>query len=74
MNATEGRIRDHAEAAAILGFTQSRMTQVMSLLLLSPEIQEPILSGVLAPRERDLRKATRMTMWEEQCRPLVGCG
>ena len=39
----DGEIRNLSEAARRLGLTRARVTQVMNLLLLAPEIQEAIL-------------------------------
>lgn len=40
-----GEIRDQAEAARRLGVTRARMTQILDLTLLAPDIQEQILSS-----------------------------
>ena len=39
----EGRLRDYADAARVLGVTRARMTQVMDLLLLPVPVQEDVL-------------------------------
>ena len=39
----EGRLRDYAEAAGVLGLTRARVTQVMNLMLLAPEIQDAVV-------------------------------
>ena len=39
----EGRLRDYANAASVLGVTRARMTQVMDLLLLPVPVQEDVL-------------------------------
>ena len=41
----EGRARDYADIARQLGVTRARVTQIVSLLLLSPDIQAAILTG-----------------------------
>ena len=41
-----GAITDYSAAAAALGITRARLSQVASLLLLSPEIQDMILAAV----------------------------
>ena len=48
-----GELRDLADAARALGFTRARVTQVVSLLLLAPEIQEAILDLPLVAHGRD---------------------
>ena len=54
----DGRIRagefsDMASAARQNGIKRARMTQLMNLLLLAPEIQEAILSMPVVDRGRD---------------------
>jgi hypothetical protein len=57
-----------------LGFTRARVTQLMDLLLLAPEVQEEILFLELPPgaqpvSERGLREAVLGTIdWQEQRR------
>ena len=41
----EGRLRDYAEAARVLGITRARMTQVMDLALLPVTDQNNLLAG-----------------------------
>ena len=62
----DGALRDYAAAARALGVTRARVTQVMNLLLLAPEIQEAILTGELRFGERGLRAVVRVTDWERQ--------
>lgn len=56
----------YADAARTLGLTRARLTQVMNLLLLAPEIQEQILVGGLDLTERGFRQAVRTPAWAEQ--------
>ncbi len=49
----EGELRDLADAARSLGLTRARVTQVASLLLLAPEIQEAVLDLPLVTNDRD---------------------
>ena len=68
-----GELRDHADAARALGFTRARISQIMSLLLLAPDIQEEVLSlrhpaGREPLCERDLRRVFRHLVWEDQRR------
>lgn len=63
-----GRIADRAEIARRLHWTRARVSQVMDLLLLAPDIQEEVLfleagSGVT---ERSLRAVMRHEDWREQ--------
>ncbi len=48
-----GELRDLADAARALGLTRARVTQVVSLLLLAPEIQEAIVDLPLVTNGRD---------------------
>jgi hypothetical protein len=53
------------------GDTRTRMTQIMNLLLLAPDIQEAILlrgcdhAGQI-PAERELRRLTSTVFWPDQ--------
>lgn len=68
----EGKIADQSELARLVHVTQPRMTQIMNLLHLAPDIQEEILhlppvgDGRDPVTERDLRPITRMVDWEQQ--------
>jgi hypothetical protein len=61
-----------------LGFTRARVTQLMDLLFLAPEVQEEILFLELPPgtqpvSERGLREAVLGTIdWQEQRRRWEG--
>ena len=59
-------LKDYAHAARILGLTRARMAQVIKLLLLSPHLQESILSGKLQVSERQLRPILLLPSWKEQ--------
>jgi hypothetical protein len=63
-------VRDYAELARLGKVTRARMTQIMKLLDLAPDIQEQIL--FLAPlqglNERKLRGVVTPADWEEQRR------
>jgi hypothetical protein len=63
-------IHDYAEAARLGQVTRARMTQIMKLLSLAPDIQEQIL--FLPPlsrlNERNLRPIAKQLDWEEQRR------
>ncbi len=61
-----GAMPDYAAAARALGLTRARLTQVMNLLLLAPEIQERILSGAMPGTERGLRAVVREPNWAGQ--------
>lgn len=66
-----GVARDRAEVARRLGLTRARLTQLMDLTLLAPEIQEKILflesvDGVEPMSERLARQVTRAGCWNRQ--------
>lgn len=66
-----GEIRDQAEAARRLGLTRARLTQVLDLTLLAPEVQEAVLlpeTGdlITALTAGDLRRASRAISWTQQ--------
>jgi hypothetical protein len=63
-------IRDYAEAAHLGRVTRARMTQVMRLLNLAPDIQEQILFLPLSQgvNERNLRPIASRIDWDEQRR------
>ncbi len=68
-----GEVRDYADLARLGYVSRARLTQVMNLLLLAPDIQESLLCGsVLAAqrplRETQLRALTAMVDWHEQRR------
>jgi hypothetical protein len=66
----DGVLHDYAVAARILGVTRARMTQVLNLILLAPEIQERVLLGTLEVRERRLREALCSMEWDLQQQEL----
>ena len=66
----EETIRDYAELARLGRVTRARMTQIMKLLHLAPDIQEqilflPLMRGL---NERNLRPIASRVDWEEQRR------
>jgi len=70
----DGGVADQSELARLAHVTQPRMTQIMNLLNLSPDIQEeilhlpPVTAGRDLMTERDLRPILRMTPWSTQRR------
>lgn len=66
----EGKMPDFAELARLGGVTRARMTQIMQLLDLAPDIQEQILflPAVKRLNERNLRSIVRRIDWDEQRR------
>lgn len=70
-----GAIADQTEAAQVGHVTRARMTQIMNLLLLAPDIQEAILDLPRVSRgrdpisETDMRPITAEMDWDDQrCR------
>lgn len=70
----QGVVQDYAEIARLTGVTRARVTQIMNLNLLAPEIQEEIL---LLPKtlhgkdlivERNVRNTTKNIDWIKQKR------
>jgi hypothetical protein len=66
----EERVRDYAELARLGKVTRARMTQIMKLLDLAPDIQEQILflPPVKGLTERNLRPIVGRFDWREQRR------
>jgi hypothetical protein len=68
-----GTVSDRAEVARRLGFTRARVTHLMDLTLLAPDLQERVLGleavdGVEPISERELRKVAHARTWDEQRR------
>lgn len=66
-----GEIRDQAEAARRLKLTRARLTQILDLALLAPDVQEGVLAweaigGKEPASERDLRTTARASGWNKQ--------
>ena len=66
----DGTMRDYAELARLGRVTRARMTQIMKLLDLAPDIQEKILflPFVKGLNERNLRRIVSRIDWDEQRR------
>lgn len=68
----EGVVSDMSELAQLARVTQPRMTQIMNLLHLAPDIQEELLflGGICSGRERIHERALRpicaLDRWEAQ--------
>jgi hypothetical protein len=68
----EGVVQDYAELARLGHVTRARMTQIMNLLNLAPDIQEEILflpavtTGRDPVAERNLRRVTAIVRWDRQ--------
>jgi len=68
----DGVVADQAELARLGHVTRARLTQIMNLLHLAPDIQEAILflppvdHGRDPITERDLRRVTPILDWRKQ--------
>lgn len=74
----DGEIRDLADIARLGHVTRARVTQIMNLLHLAPDIQEAILAlprveeGRNPITERDLRPIAAIVDWRKQRRSWAG--
>ena len=68
----EGKVASQSELARLAHVTQPRMTQIMNLNHLAPDIQEqilflpPVIQGRDLITERDLRPLVKLPLWSEQ--------
>jgi predicted XRE-type DNA-binding protein len=68
----QGLLADYGAAAKLLGVSQPRLTHLMSLTMLAPQIQEAILAGTIAPADKALRRIARVADWREQLAMVAG--
>ncbi len=70
----EGKVTDQSELARLVRVTQPRMTQIVNLNHLAPDIQDallhlpPVVSGRASVVERDLRPIAAEVDWRKQRR------
>jgi hypothetical protein len=67
----DGRLANRATISRKLGLTRARVTQLLNLVLLAPDIQDEILGleavdGAEPIRERGLREVVKEVEWGEQ--------
>ena len=65
----EDGVKDYAEIARLTGTSRARITQIMNLTLLAPEIQEKILDlheVKSIKTERRIRMIAGIKLWKEQ--------
>ncbi len=67
----QGKVRDQADVARRLGFTRARITHLLDLLLLAPDLQEQVLfleavDGIQPFSERALRAVAHLGIWGKQ--------
>lgn len=66
-----GDVHHRADAACRMGLTRARITQLLDLTLLAPDLQESILfaeavEGIEPFGEREAREVLRLRSWAEQ--------
>ena len=66
-----GAVRDYADLARLGCVTRARLTQIMNLLLLAPDLQEQLLLVTTAIPERRLRGVVKLAEWSEQRKRLA---
>jgi len=63
-------VKDYADIARLSNLSRARLTQIMNLTLLAPNIQEEILSfsetSTMSIREQNLRTVLKTPVWDEQ--------
>jgi predicted XRE-type DNA-binding protein len=70
-----GELKDQAEAAQLLGLTRARVTQLLDLTLLAPDIQERLLTiEAMGLTERALRAVSGIEDWNGQRRARTEIG
>lgn len=66
-----GEVRDYADLARLGYVTRARITQIMNLLMLAPDLQEEII-GLGSARERTIfaerqvRSVLKSVLWDRQ--------
>jgi hypothetical protein len=68
-----GEVRDYADLARLGFVTRARVTQIVNLLHLAPDIQKAILvdSESIPLRETQLRSVVRILHWDDQRKALA---
>jgi len=63
-----GVVKNQAELARLVGVSRARVTQVMGLLTLAPDVQEALLgNGAIAGAgERAFRRVAEKPLWTDQ--------
>ena len=59
-------VRDYADLARLGYVTRARLTQIMNLLLLAPDLQEQLLFSATMVEERRLRNVVKLVEWRDQ--------
>jgi hypothetical protein len=69
-----GEVRDYADLARLGLVSRARLTQIMNLLLLAPDIQEALLfqrGKQCGPPEREHRMLVGLPLWDDQRRSIA---
>jgi hypothetical protein len=61
-----GEVKDYADLARLGFVTRARVTQIMNLTLLAPDIQESILGSNQSPNESAIRRVALIALWQDQ--------
>src|SRR5258708_2946294 len=61
-----GEVRDYSNLARLGYVSRARLTQIMNLLLLAPDIQEQLLLSESTVQERNLRILVKLPGWPDQ--------
>ena len=61
-----GEVESMAELARLGRVSRARITQIMDLMMLAPEIQEEVLCGSVAPTVREVLPIASRVVWSEQ--------
>ncbi len=64
----EGVATNYAEIARLMRLSRARVTQIVDLSFLAPDIQDEILLGDADATEREIREIARAPEWDEQRR------
>ena len=64
----EGVATNYAEIARLMRLSRARVTQIVDLSFLAPDIQAEILLGDADATEREIREIARAPEWDEQRR------
>ena len=61
-----GQAADLAELARMTGVSRARISQIMDLLLLAPDIQGKVLDGSISLAAHDFRRIVQIAEWKRQ--------
>jgi hypothetical protein len=66
----KGVFKDYADIARISGLSRARITQIMNLLYLAPQVQENLLNPLHPPHlvtEKSALEVAKNAEWDHQC-------